>query len=885
MEKLNNDIYDITSAVQELQRQYMEEEDEETLAVGIYGYFADIHSLMLQNAIITTGELGNELFPARAKFEKNVISHSIIQNIEYINAVPATITAILGIFEEDLEKYMVSNLFTLDKEIIFPVDSYPFHLEYDLLITKNDLPNGEYSYSGRYDMSMTNSLSQITNPYINAPFIQYYSGKKMVFFYVELMQVRHSSFNKTLITNNLVENKTVIFSFSEQLADFSVKVTYGDDEIWLTPVFDGMGLEQNLEYYCYYTYIDSSHIRVRFDSSSYVPKENSKIDIYIKTTVGSEGNFSYNNTVFPVVSSDTYNYQNMPLYVQFASDSEGGKDRKSVDELRKMLPKEALSRGSITCWQDLDNYFNMLNTDQNRLIIQKRVDNQFERSYFAFLILKDSYNNVIPTNTVNIIVKKEDFDTNDNKKFVLKPGCRIYYNDYDNNQAEVIPYNDNTKDLLDNYEENDKTNFLYTTPMMVVVTGDPLYVSYYMTIIDTVNQLEFTYINQYAIVQFIATSVQWTRHYLTDPDTYNFTILISPNITIDDFSLIEKDDNNKIQKINVKVFVVLYNNDSTNVPYGYIECYYNKTDSDTGALEFKGELKTDDIIDDHNKIYVSGLYRAGDSELTGSMLLTPHVEAKVYVCVNFNEKYGEFGRYDIDNIVPNLNEWTVANMYTIVNGLELYENFSEVISSQVTDTTISDEYSDKEGFKILRVPVIRRSYAGTEENMANFLDELHDKKQYIDYAIELLEDNFLIDFKFFNTYGPSRTYTTDSAGSITKLIDRVNLTLDFEIKLLQSSDKYTKDYILEDIKEIVEDLNDITSLHIPNLITTITNKYSESIEYIEFLGFNGYGAGVQHLYRHEYNIVTGTSDVNMIPEFLTVHTDLNMEPDINIRLA
>ena len=159
MEKLNNDIYDIPETVQDLQKRYIDEETEDTLSVGIYGYMADIHSLMLQNAIITTGELGNELFPARAKFEKNVIAHSIIQNIEYINAVPATIKAILGIFEEDLEKYMVKNTFTLDKDITFPVDTYPFHLEYDIIITKNDLPNGEYSYTARYDMSRKNPLS------------------------------------------------------------------------------------------------------------------------------------------------------------------------------------------------------------------------------------------------------------------------------------------------------------------------------------------------------------------------------------------------------------------------------------------------------------------------------------------------------------------------------------------------------------------------------------------------------------------------------------------------------------------------------------------------------------------------------------------------------
>lgn len=882
MEKLNNDIYDITSTVQDIQQRYVDEEDSDTLAVGIYGYFADIHSMMIQNSIITTGELGNELFPAKAKFEKNVISHSIIQNIEYINAVPATINAIIGIFEEDLDKYMIADKFILDKEIPIPIDSFEFHLEYDVIISRTKLLNGKNGYSARYDISRKNKLSKITNPYMNTPFIQKYNGRNMVYIYAELMQVSHKKFNKTLITNNLIENKTVIFNFSDQLADFTVRITEGDEVIWLTPVFEGYGIEQTLENFCYYTYIDSTHIRIRFDSISYVPKINSKIDIFIKTTSGSDGNFTYNNTIFPIVTSNNYNYKRMPVYIQFASDSKGGKNRKSIDELRKMLPKESLSRGSITCWQDLENYFNMLNTDQNRLIVQKRVDNQFERSYFAYLVLKDIFNNVIPTNTINIFVKKEDFNTNDNRKFVLKPGCYIHYNDFKNNSANVIPYNDKTSQRLLNLESNDKTNFLYTSPMMIVVTGDPLYVSYYCTLVKMVQQLDFTYINQYSIIQFIATYITWERKYLSNPDTYTFTIDIAENMEGIQ-SLITFDENHKVVTNNIKVFLILYNDDNSNVPYGYLEAKY--IGDSNGKYKFAAELCTDDIIDDHNKIYVRGLKRANSLNIDDNMLLTPHVGAKVYVCANIDDQYGEFGRYDLDFIVPGLDKYTVCNIYTIINGLKLYENYSEVISSQVKDVVIPDEYTDHEGFYISQVPVIRRSYVGIEDNMMNFLSELEYKKSYIDNAIYLLEDNFLIDFKFFNTYGPSRTYTKDRYGYEKKLINRVNLTLDFELKLLSNSDKYTKEYIKRDIKEIIENLNDINSLHIPNLITIITNKYKESIEYIEFLGFNNYGPGDQHLYRQEYNVLTGNKDITMVPEFLTIHTDLNMESDINIRLA
>ena len=142
-----------------------------------------------------------------------------------------------------------------------------------------------------------------------------------------------------------------------------------------------------------------------------------------------------------------------------------------------------------------------------------------------------------------------------------------------------------------------------------------------------------------------------------------------------------------------------------------------------------------------------------------------------------------------------------------------------------------------------------------------------------------MENNFLIDFKLFNTYGKSRLYTTDKEGK--ELVDRIHLTLEFEVKLLKTSDNNTQKYIRDDIKRMIEDLNDLSSLHIPNLITTITNTYRNSIEYIEFKGFNEYGPSIQHLYKHE------NDDITAVPEFLCVNVTPEYPdiPDIKITLV
>ena len=880
---LNTDIYDLVDSVQDIEQRYIDEEDPETLSLGIFGYLADIHATILQNSAITSGELGNELFPQRAKFERNVISHAIYQCIQDINAIPAKISAIIGIFEEDLYNYSVSDKLVLDKDIAFGIEDFEFHLPYDVIIKRTVLPNNEVGYSAQYDMSRKNPLSEIVNPYLQAPFRQKYNNKEMIFFYIQLMQVTHTTITKTTITNNAVENKTVLFAFDDQLADFYVKVTEGDKVRYLTPVFEGMGLEENVaEDFCYYSYADESHIKIRFDSLSYIPKINAKIEIILKTTRGAEGNFEYTKELFPIIGSEKYKYKKLLTVLRFASNSLGGLDRKSVSELRKMLPKEALSRGSITCWQDLENYFNMMNTHLNRLIIQKRVDNQFERSYFAYMLMKDDFGNVVPTNTFDIDLSYNDFDTHDNRKYVLKPGTFIQYKDIDSNKAIVVKRTEENAAELDELEANDRTNFIYTCPFMMVITGDPLHVSYYLTLANTVAQTDFTYVNENALVQYICTNVKWYREYNNNPNSYFMEFAFTQNLD-NGYDLITIDTNNKILTNKLKVFAVFFNDGKENVPYAYAECKYTEFyGDDSQSYKYKLEIQTEDVLSDDNRIYVTGLTRANSTQ-SSKLLLTPHVGVKIYICTDFNDDYGEFGRYDLDQIVPGLEGYTVCNMYTLDGGLKLYENYSEIISSQVTDITVEDIYTTYSGFHVMRVPCIRKSYTTIESNLANFVDNINYKKAYIDNALYILEDNFLIDFKFFNTYGPSRTYTLDRAG--TELIDRVNLTLEFELKLLQNSDKNTKNYILKDIKDTIEDLNDISSLHIPNLITDITTKYRESIEYLEFKGFNGYGPGVQHIYRQDYNVLTGTQDVNMVPEFLTVHTDLDMTPDVKITLA
>ena len=103
---INSDIYDIVDTVHNVQKRYIEDEDETTLSLGIFGYISDIESKKIQTSTIMAGQLGNEMFPTRARLTKNILTHSAYTGITDFNAVPAMMTVTICIKTEDIANYI-----------------------------------------------------------------------------------------------------------------------------------------------------------------------------------------------------------------------------------------------------------------------------------------------------------------------------------------------------------------------------------------------------------------------------------------------------------------------------------------------------------------------------------------------------------------------------------------------------------------------------------------------------------------------------------------------------------------------------------------------------------------------------------------------------------
>lgn len=856
-ETVSSDIYELSEYIDSIKQKYLDVQ-ETTQSMGIFGYLSEVTTGIMQNSIVMSSEYSNEAIPTKAKFEKNIITHALALGIEP-NATPAVMNVLLCFPEELININMDNNKFTFDKDVKIMIGEYEFHTDYDIIISKNTLPNGEYVYTAQYNIDRINPLSDIVNPYLSSLARFRLTNYHIIAVNCTIRQVELNKIYKKILTDNPLENKSITFSFDSQLATFNMVAEENNKTYNITPVYDGL-YNDTAEYKCNYSFMNANTIRITFDRESYTPTDNCDITINLYTTKGSGGNFTYNSNVIMSVESDRFNYDRLTIQVAPIDDGESryGVDRKSIKDLKRVIPKEALARGSVTCSTDLNNYFNSINSSNCQLNFFKKIDNPLERLYYAYLLLKYD-NNIIPTNTIDVSFIRKDFDYIENENYVLDTGNAIFYNrGYDG----VVKTNLTEKEIAD-YESK---GFLYMNPFTCIINKSPFYVSYYLTTMDVSKFLSFKYINQNSQNQFICNNINWKRELFTDRNTYKLNISIAQNISAD-MGLAKLDSNGMpIGTDKVKVALLLYNNE--NQPYRWCFGEYTGFDNQNFIFDFQFKLETDNTYDDQtSRIKIKNLYTLGQTvETYGFLGQANKAEILVYVV---NDNYAA-ASINEESYIPGMEGWTLSNIYSIENGLDFFYNYSHIISSNISvnknaDTTLS--------YKVTKMPVIRYNYINDEEKIQTFIDELEKHRIYIEDCLNVLEDSFGIDFKFYNTYGPSDLFYVDD---LVKL-DRTNLTLTFKVKFSTITDKYIKEYIIRDIKDYIENIEDgILDLHMPNIITEITTKYRDQLVYFEFVDFDNYGAEYQHIYRPDTNLI------GKIPEFLNINIKNNGDPDINL---
>lgn len=867
---LSSDIYQLTDFVNQIKKKHIPNQTDETLAASTLGYLGAISSLELQNAIVMASEYAAEGIPIKAKFDKNVIAHAMSLGITKINATPPYMNVYLGVPVEDVEKDLRNDRFIIDKDIPIEIEQFEFHLDYDIIIIKTTLTTGEVAYSAQYDMTRENPASTITSPYLMPVGIFLYENLyPVLLIQTVIRQVENIKNHKKYLTDNPVENKTLNFSFDDQLVNFEVIVEEEGNTYYLTPIYDGLINQDPMGKYCYYTYMDSNSIRIMFAKESFEPRMNCDITISYQTTKGSDGNFTYTDDIMVDLKSKRISYSKSSyMIIKPLSKSLYGIDRKSVADLKKLIPKEALARNSITNTTDLENFFNSINSDTCHLFFRKKRDNQLERLYYAYIVLKDG-DNVIPTNTIDIRTMRDSYDYETSEGCTLRPGHLIKYT---NATKYGVMVDRDTESLT-----GDDDIFEYMNPFLCILNYKPFYLSYFLTFVNVTKYVEFTYINKNSHLQMICPFITQYRQMFTDPDIFKIRFDITQNIA-KDFGIVAVNEDGVPTCDKLKIIGLIYEKyekgKEMGVPIRYAVADFLGFEN-SAEIKFKYtfefKLTTQDIMDKHDRMLIGNVYNTTSHELDPAYL-PANFGLKIFMLADLGvNNTGDRGI--LDKYIPDLDNFTLVNEYTISGGIDLFYDYTDIVNTPIQ---VADDGFGEDVFTLKNVPVIRDSYISSEDRLMQFINEVEERRLYIEYCVQVLEDNFGVDFKFVNTYGPSRIFKVADKSNI----NRVNLTMTFRMKPVNSSDNVIVNNIIKFIKDYMEDINEITDLHMPNLITEITNQYREQLVYFEFIDINGYGPGFQHVYHEE-----DEDYFKYVPEFLNINTLADGSPDINIILV
>ena len=305
--------------------------------------------------------------------------------------------------------------------------------------------------------------------------------------------------------------------------------------------------------------------------------------------------------------------------------------------------------------------------------------------------------------------------------------------------------------------------------------------------------------------------------------------------------------------------------DENDNPYRWAECEFYEYDGSNKAYTYKLYLTTDNLMDDYNKLKLTNLMVPGSTDrLYG--FFGEYTKAEIYILAKIPLAEGiEYPRKDIDNIAPGFEEYTLTNIYTCADGIRLFQNYTDVLDSKVTVENIEGTL-----FKTTGVPLVGRHYIRSESQVKYFIEAINERKAYIEYCLSLIEQSMNIDFKYFNTYGPSKTYRLENR---VDPIGPVDITMRFKLSLRNEYDTDTRDAVLQSIKSYIENLYVIGDWHAPNLITDIINEYESVIFYIEYVGFNTWGADDQHI------MLMDVDDPHTVPEFLNIRNIYDEETD------
>ena len=851
-------------AVNEVAPNYFDEELINGYNIGTIGYITDLYANATEDMFNTVPVLMNEIFPNTCQFPSSIYNSAAIFGNEDVFAKPARLTAVLLINEQDVLRYATSSnedfkTYTIDEHTYIKVEQYEFKLDYAIKISVKPY-KGDYIFTAAYDKSFDNTLSDLSNPFIRIKRINY-ARTKYLALAVTVRQVFYNEEHVNIINNSILNVPRVDFTFNGQLANFEVfyRETSSNNYIQLAKrLVNSRPIKTP---FCFYTFKTDTLVELSFSTKEnyFKPIYNSEILIKYWTTSGEEANFDLytGNDVRVYVATDSiYEYNSsVPLLAIPQTPSVGGRSRPTLQQLKQINTDNYATVTSYTTEADLMRHFNSFEYKYNqRVIFIKKRDDIVDRLFTSYAIFRDNNDYYYKTNTLNAKIYPEEYDLQYSQtgRHILKPGNIFIYNG--DSRSETRLYGKKMYDSdVDVYEE-----YVYINPFLMTLSKGGV-VGYYLNSRNDQVALEYDYVNNSSLVQFICNYVYVTRNAIKGESSYKLKFVLSATDEDINSPLINPDGSDT-----GRIRILLTVKDKSGKELGYTFAELKEYNNSNRMYTFEAKLETDDYVNVYEKIKITNLKEMNTGRDMTILVNMFNLDVSIYAFFRYDSHYINHKFSYMDE----LKEYTLTNVYkTMDEKITLVEPLT-VLKSTMKYTRLNEE----KYFTLIKdVPLIKMDDVKGDDGRFMFLvDQLSNQYKHMLKILYEKTNNYSVDMKFFNTYGRSRNFTVDGTE---QLLNSVNCDIHFKVSLFNSySAAETIESMKIYIKDYFEEVNDngLNGIYISNLIQALENEF-DNIKYIKFISINGYNTFVQCI---ENNVIldnlTKEERIAYVPEFLNI---------------
>jgi hypothetical protein len=807
-QKAVKDIVDISAG-------YFSEDIDKNI-VSTFGWITQTMGSSIYSSASVIETRLNDTIVELSDDEKLVRSAAKSRNLNIVNAKPAKITVSLLISPDDIiangTRDGMNYTFTINKKSTLTVNDTVFSLPYNIVM-KAIYRDGRY----RYSANMVDSIDE----YVSVYTVALQNGGIMVALILNMYQVEYVEHEHIIIDLAAFNYEGISFDY-DKIFNFSVDYKDPISGEYI-PLQTNYRRNNTDEKFSILYDDDTPNILKLYKSRNSVVTENSTIRLTLLETKGSLGNFDSTNTgiSFSLFVDEYYNFSGMNIVADILTDSRGGKEGSTIDEIKKEMIDRKHSRNIISTTNDIKRAF----SDSEDVVVFKGRGDIRLNVFNVFRVLRNG-DEIVPTTTKNILLRHNDFDfehvgsgrrvINCNNMYTLLPDSEFTCRKVTGlNAAEI-------KQL-----DEDKNKLLVMCPYMINIDRRN-FLNYYINFVNTT--VGFIPVSLFDTdFQVIILDLHIDRNSFSQftPNRYTFTargVLNTSDITIKD------DVGNIIDNEKITINLIFR---SSGVKVAWMPMVITDYDPATNMVWFQGVMNTNDYITDEKKLQITGgLYSANTmNPFQGTI---DYRDVMVDMVTTFRKEDSTEESYDI---IPMVNREVSAVFRNPVNLFNLILECGRFMSSSVNIIEPAQPGGNIR-YHISEVPMIRYTYTDKYADLYKILSNVED---YLDIARRLTDNT--ISIKFVNTYGKSKFIFVGDE-------DLKNLNPKFRLKVYGMVDVGA---IKKDVIAYYRSFSATDSLSfISNLVTMLENKYPEatSIEFVSIDSFDSKNQKIENKLRN-----------------------------------